>query len=128
MASPVRVDKWLWAVRVFRTRTAATDACNAGRVAINGESAKPAAKLNVGDRVSARRRDRTLVYQVVDPIERRVSAALAAECFHDESPPPVEGSWIDALAPPGGARARGEGRPTKRERRQIDHLRGRGRG
>lgn len=121
----MRVDKWLWAVRVYRTRTAATDACNAGRVSVNGETAKPAAKVRPGDRVGARRSERTILYEVVEPIERRLSATAAAECYHDESPPPVETSWIDRVAPPGGVRPRGDGRPTKRERRQIDHLRGR---
>jgi ribosome-associated heat shock protein Hsp15 len=120
----VRVDKWLWAVRVFPTRTAATAACTAGRVTVNGEPAKPATRVGEGDRVSARRSARTVIYVVVDPIERRVSAAVAAACYHDESPPPAETGWA-AVTPPGGARRRGEGRPTKRDRRRIDELRGR---
>lgn len=120
----VRVDKWLWSVRVFPTRTAATAACTAGRVVVNGEAAKPATKVVAGDRVSSRRGDRTIVYVVVDPIERRVSASVAATCYVDESPPvprPEHGFG----GPDGGARERGAGRPTKRDRRQIDRLHGR---
>ncbi|MEM7273647.1 MAG: RNA-binding S4 domain-containing protein [Actinomycetota bacterium] len=123
-AKAVRVDKWLWAVRVFKTRTAATSACTAGRVAVNDEPAKPATKITVGDVVSARRGDRQMIYRVVTPIEKRVGAKLVADCVEDLSPPAPERT-VPALAPPGGARARGEGRPTKKERRDIDRLRGR---
>ena len=75
----VRVDKWLWSVRVFKTRRQATDACTAGRVRINGDVAKPAAKVKVGDVVQAVRRHRTIVYVARDLIEKRVSASRAAE-------------------------------------------------
>ena len=122
-ARTVRVDKWLWSVRAFKTRTAASDACTSGRVSVNDEPAKPATKVEVGDLVEARRRDRRIVYRVVEVIEKRVSAAKAAECFEDLSPPLPERSV--EVAPPGGARSRGEGRPTKRDRRRIDRLRGR---
>jgi ribosome-associated heat shock protein Hsp15 len=121
----VRVDKWLWAVRVFKTRTAATSACNAGRVSVGDEAAKPATKITVGDVVTARRGDRVIVYKVVNPIEKRVGAKLVADHAEDLSPP-VPPKSAPVLAPPGGARARGEGRPTKKERREIDRLRGRG--
>ena len=119
----VRVDKWLWAVRVFRTRTAATTACNAGRVTIGDEPAKPAARISAGDIVSARRADRLVVYRVLEPIEKRVGAKLVEAVAEDLSPPkpPTDRS----TAPPGGARERGRGRPTKKERRDIDRLRGR---
>jgi ribosome-associated heat shock protein Hsp15 len=118
----VRVDKWLWSVRVFRTRTAASDACTAGRVTVNGDQAKPATKVAVGDVVEARVRDRVVVYEVAALIEKRVGAAKAAVCFLDRSPPaPVRARGEPP--PPGGARERGKGRPTKRERREIDRLR-----
>ncbi len=119
----VRVDKWLWSVRVFRTRTAASDACNSGRVTVNGEQAKPATKVGPGDVVEARRRERTFVYAVVAVIEKRVSAAQAAACFEDRSPPPPSRRQVHEAPPPGGARDRGSGRPTKRERRELDRLR-----
>lgn len=119
----VRVDKWLWAVRAHKTRTAATAACNAGRVRVNDEVAKPATKIVIGDTVEARRGDQLLVYRVTELIEKRVGAQRAAECYDDRSPPRPPRSAV--LPPPGGARERGLGRPTKRDRRRIDRLRGR---
>lgn len=119
----VRVDKWLWAVRAHKTRTAATAACNAGRVRVNDEVAKAATKLDVGDTVESRRGDQVLVYRVTKLIEKRVGAKQAAECYDDLSPPRPTRSSV--LPPPGGARERGMGRPTKRDRRRIDELRGR---
>ena len=84
----VRVDKWLWAVRVFKTRRQATDACTSGRIRINGEVAKPASKVKVGDVVQAARRDRTIIYVANELLEKRVSAPLAAAAVEDRSPPP----------------------------------------
>lgn len=116
-----RVDRWLWAVRLFKTRTAATDACRAGHVRINGAKVKPAAVVKVGDRVVARVGERQREVEVARIIEKRVGAAVAAECLIDHSPlpPPRE------VAPPVAQRDRGSGRPSKRERRQLDRLRGR---
>jgi ribosome-associated heat shock protein Hsp15 len=118
-----RVDKWLWSVRAFKTRTAATDACAAGRVTVDGEVAKPATRIGVGQEVQVRRRDRLLVLGVVEVISKRVGAPRAAECVEERSPPaPVvdrELTMAQVL------RERGAGRPTKRERRQTDRLRGR---
>lgn len=116
-----RVDRWIWAVRLYKTRSAASDACAAGHVRVNGTAAKPATKVGVGDRVTARvdQRDREL--EVVRVIEKRVGAAVAAECVVDHSPPPPA---RDRLAP-AYERERGAGRPTKRERRDLDRHRGR---
>lgn len=126
MAESIRVDKWLWAVRVFKTRTSATSACNAGRVKINGEPAKPASKVVVGDEIEARRGDRIYIYKALQLVEKRVGAKLVDECVEDHSPPEPSKKSADALlAPPGGARERGQGRPTKKERRTIDRLRNR---
>ncbi len=119
----VRVDKWLWAVRAHKTRTAATAACSAGRVRVNDEVAKPATKIDVGDTVEARRGDQVLIYRVMALIEKRVGAKQAAECYDDHSPP--RPTRADDVPVPGGVRERGMGRPTKRDRRQIDKLRGR---
>ena len=120
---PVRVDKWLWAVRVFKTRTQANTACSDGRVKVNDSTAKPATKVAPGDVVTAKRRDHTIVYVVVEPIDKRVSAARAAECVEDRSPPPEPRHHV--AAPVFARRDPGAGRPTKRDRRKIDRLRGR---
>ena len=84
----VRVDKWLWSVRVYKTRSKATAACTSGRVLVNDEIAKPATHVRPGDMVTAKRRDRVVVYVVVEPISKRVSAKLAPERVDDRSPPP----------------------------------------
>ncbi|MCP5030183.1 MAG: RNA-binding S4 domain-containing protein [Actinomycetia bacterium] len=126
-ASSVRVDKWLWAVRVYKSRSAANDACRTGRVQVNEEVAKPATKVSVGDLVTAKRRDRVISYEVVALLEKRVSASLAAEAVIDCSPPIPDsgpGYGPDGRAA-AGTRGRGSGRPTKRDRRRLDKLQGR---
>jgi ribosome-associated heat shock protein Hsp15 len=119
----VRVDKWLWAVRVFKSRAAANEACAANRVTVNGEVAKPATKVKVGDRIEARRRDRVVIYEVVQLLEKRVGAGLVPDAVVDHSPPLPEVSGPEG--PVMGRRERGAGRPTKRDRREIERLRGR---
>jgi ribosome-associated heat shock protein Hsp15 len=116
----VRVDRWLWAVRLFTTRTAATDACRAGHVTVNGKPVKAATAVRRGDRVEARVHGRTRLLEVVEVLERRVGPAVAATCYVDDSPPPPETTGD----PMPLRRERGSGRPTKRDRRQIDRLRG----
>lgn len=111
----IRVDRWLWAVRLFRTRTDAAEACRGGHVRINGRTAKPASPVRVGDRVEARINRRERVAEVVRIIEKRVGAPVAAECYIDHSPPPPEVPDF-----PVARRDRGAGRPTKRERRQLE--------
>ena len=117
----VRVDVWCWAVRLFKTRSLATAACRAGHVRVNGERAKAAASVRIGDTVRARAGDRDRVLVVTGLITKRGSAGVAAANYRDETPapPPRE------LAAPPSTRERGAGRPTKRERREIDRLRGR---
>lgn len=118
-ADAVRVDRWLWSVRVFKTRTLATDACRAGHVAVNRSVTKPSTSVRVGDEVTVRYGGRDRVFEVVRLIENRVGAPVAAECLIDRSPPPPE-------TPAGGMqRDPATGRPTKRDRREIDRLRGR---
>ncbi len=116
-----RVDRWLWAVRAAPTRAASTALCRAGHVKVNEVTAKAATTVRPGDTVTARVGDRQRVLEVVRAIDKRVGAAVAAECLVDHSPPP----------PPREVRLAGivrdpsTGRPTKRDRRQIDRLRGR---
>lgn len=117
-ATEARVDQWLWAVRLFKTRSLAAEACRGGHVRVNDRPAKPAATVRAGDRIEARVGPRTRMLEVVDPIAKRVSAPIASTCLVDHSPaPPAEG-----LANP-PSRDRGAGRPTKRDRREIDRLR-----
>lgn len=116
-----RVDRWLWAVRLYRTRSAATGACRGGHVRINGTPAKPASVVRAGDRVEVTLHGRERLLEVVRPIGTRVGAAVAAECLVDHSPPPPTREHL----PPAFARDRGTGRPTKRDRRQLDRFRGR---
>lgn len=115
-----RVDRWLWSVRLYKTRSLATDACRAGHVKVNGASAKPATTVRVGDRVTARAYDRDRDFEVVEVIDRRVSAPLAAQAIIDHSPPPP----AKDLTAPAFVRDAATGRPTKRDRRQLDRFRG----
>lgn len=120
----MRIDVWLWAVRLFKTRSTAAALLRAGRVRVNDVSAKPATQVKPGDRITWRdpMRDREVV--VVELLPKRVGAPLAVTAYEDFSPPlPTREAWTqDILAV--GMRDRGAGRPTKRERRQIDALRG----
>lgn len=112
-----RVDRWAWAVRLFKTRSAASDACAAGHVRVNGAPVKAATKVRVGDLVEARVDHRDRAYEVVLIIEKRVGASVAAECIVDHSPPQRDPT------PAAFARDRGSGRPTKRDRRDLDRHR-----
>ena len=115
-----RVDRWVCAVRLYKTRSDATDACRGGHVSVDGRVAKAATTVAPGSRVEARVHGRTRILEVVQPIEKRVGAAVAASCFLDHSPPePV----VDRTRV--AERERGAGRPTKRERREIDRFRSR---
>ena len=120
----VRIDQWLHSVRITKTRADAAAACRGGHVTINGEAAKPAARVKVGDHIEARVNKRQRIVEVTQVITKRVGAALALECFDDHSPPPER---LDVVQPLFGVRDRGAGRPTKRDRRQIDRVRNRGR-
>lgn len=118
----VRVDAWLWAVRLYPTRTAATDACTSGRVRIEGTAVKAARKVGVGDVIEARRADRTGTYRVLRTLTKRVGAPVAIDCYD------IVGEELDrpprsALAASWGERRRGSGRPTKQDRRRIDRMR-----
>ncbi|MBV2155693.1 RNA-binding S4 domain-containing protein [Kitasatospora sp. SUK 42] len=117
----VRVDAWIWAVRLAKTRSLAAAACKAGHVRVNGERAKPAQPLRAGDEVRVREEGYERVVVVRRPIRKRVGASVAAECLVDNSPPRPPREFVA----PAFERDRGAGRPTKRERRELDELRGR---
>ena len=112
-----RLDRWLWAVRLTKTRPDAADACRGGHVRVNNRAAKPATTVSAGDEVRALVGDRMRVVEVVRLIQKRVGAADAVTCYLDRTPP----------APPSpvsvAPRDRGAGRPTKRDRRRLDRWR-----
>lgn len=115
-----RVDRWIWAIRLYKTRADATDACRGGHVTVNGKSAKPATAVRVGDRVEVRVHGTDRDVEVAQVIDKRVGAAVAITCFVDHTPPPPE---VDRTRV--AERERGMGRPTKRDRRRLDEWRSR---
>ncbi|MGI8335706.1 RNA-binding S4 domain-containing protein [Actinomadura scrupuli] len=114
-----RVDVWIWSVRLAKSRSVASDACRGGHVRINGVRVKPAHAIRVGDEVRLRQEGYERIVVVTRIISKRVGAPVAAECYIDKSPPPPPRQLAVAV------RARGAGRPTKRERRSIEKLFGR---
>lgn len=117
--TPVRLDRWLWAARLFRSRSLAAAGCEGGKAEVNGQRAKPHRLVRVGDlievtTVGGRRRLR-----VRGTAERRGPAAAARELYEDLTPPPPPRE--ERVEPP-ARRARGAGRPTKRERRQLERF------
>lgn len=117
----VRVDAYTWAIRLYSTRSAATAACKAGHVKVNDASAKPAQVVRVGDRVRALTAGGERIVVVTGLITKRTSAPLAAQNYDDLTPPPPPREERPATV----LRERGAGRPTKRDRRLIERLRGR---
>jgi ribosome-associated heat shock protein Hsp15 len=105
-------------VRLVKTRPAATQLCDGGHVLVNGNAAKPSTKVRAGDRVDALIAGRERIVEVVRPIESRVGAPVAVTCYVDHSPPPVV-----TEVRPGIMAVRGEGRPSKRLRRELERLR-----
>ncbi len=120
----VRVDKWLWAVRIFKSRTQASDACTGGKISINGSNAKPSQDVRRGDTVGVKKDGFNLVYRVVDLLEKRVGAELAAPCYENLTPIDELNKFKDwyLANTVGEFRDKGTGRPTKRERRDIDEF------
>ncbi|ANP54416.1 ribosome-associated heat shock protein Hsp15 [Streptomyces griseochromogenes] len=115
----VRIDSWIWAVRLIKTRSLGAAACRGGHVHVNGERVKPAYSVHVGDEVRLRHEGRERVVIVKRLIRKRVGAPVAVQCYVDNSPPPPP---REAIAP-AGLRDRGTGRPTKRDRRELERLR-----
>jgi len=112
-----RIDRWMCAVRLVKTRPIATQLCEAGHVLVNRNPAKPSTKVRAGDRVDALIAGRERVVEVLRAIESRVGAPVAATCYVDHSPPPVVRE-----VRPGIMAVRGEGRPTKRLRRELERI------
>lgn len=117
-----RVDSWIWSVRLTKTRSQAAAACRAGHVRVNGERVRPAHAVRVGDEVRLRHLGRERIVEVSKVLRKRVGAPVAVEAYIDNSPPPPP------REPAVGRRDPGAGRPTKRDRRELErlheHLRG----
>lgn len=115
-----RIDKWLWATRIFKTRTIAAEACKKGRVMIGGSQVKAARMIKPGDVIQVKKPPITYSFKVVQPIEKRVGAKLVSEYMENVTTPDqyelLEMSKISGFVD----RARGTGRPTKKERRSLE--------
>jgi ribosome-associated heat shock protein Hsp15 len=125
MSDGVRLDKWLQVARMFKTRTQATHACELGRVRVNGISAKPHKLLAVGDRVELSQGDWERVLIVKELKDRPVAKALAPLLYEDQSPPRPSPDPLERLMRrPPVLREAGSGRPTKKDRREIERWEG----
>jgi ribosome-associated heat shock protein Hsp15 len=122
MADSTRLDKYLWSIRVFKTRSDATDACRGGKILVNGQDAKPSREIKAGDIIQARKGPVQYKFKVLQPIDRRQGAALVSQYAENLTP---ESELAKLHAPHETffvTRDRGAGRPTKKERRQMDTL------
>ena len=122
-AEEVRLDKWLWAVRLYKTRSLATAACRAGHVRMNGENVKPSRSVHISDVITARIGELNRTVKVVGLLEQRVGAKLVDRYLEDQTPA-AEYLRVaeDRLQPCAPQRPKGSGRPTKKERRQLENL------
>lgn len=120
--SEARIDKWLWAVRIFKTRTIAAEACKKGRITINGSQIKPSRMIKPGEVIQIRKSPITYSFKVLQAIEKRVGAKLVPEVMENVTTPDqyelLELSKISGFVD----RARGTGRPTKKDRRSLDEF------
>ena len=117
-----RIDKWLWAARIYKTRTIAAAACKKGQISLNGNQLKPSRMIKVGDVISVKKPPVTYSFLVKQTIEKRVGAKLIPEVLENVTPPEqyelLEMNRISGFID----RARGTGRPTKKERRSLDEF------
>lgn len=114
-----RLDRWLWAVRLVKTRADAAQACRGGHVKVNDRAAKPATTVKTGDEVKVRLHGRDREVTVTYVLDKRVGAPVAVRCYSDHSPPAPERLPMPTVP----RRDPGAGRPTKRDRRRMDRLR-----
>jgi ribosome-associated heat shock protein Hsp15 len=123
-AQSVRIDKWLWAARVYKTRADAADACRGSAIRHNGVIAKPSAKLRIGDVIIARTKALTRTLHVVGLTEKRVGAALLPDYFEDHTPTSEYEAAQEKRENAKVFSHKGAGRPTKKDRRNIERLLG----
>ena len=122
MPEKVRIDKYLWSIRIFKSRSIAALAIRDGKVKLNGEPAKSSALVGVGDVIDVHKEGFRMKYKVLQLLEKRVSPILAKPCYEDLTPPDELNkykSWFVGKGRP-EQRERGAGRPTKKERREIE--------
>lgn len=121
-AETIRIDKWLWSVRAFKTRSQATEACKAGRIKIDGQAVKPSRDVKIGETISISKNKLTKTLQVTGILSNRVSAKVAAEYAEDLTPKEEYDKAKKISLTNQEYRKKGLGRPTKKERRMIDYL------
>ena len=120
--SKIRIDKWLWAVRIFKTRAISTDACNSGKVKIDGKSIKPSRAIKLNETITVQKGIIKFVYNVTGLIEKRASAKIASENVNDLTSEEEKFKMKVASTQSMATRDKGIGRPTKKDRRDIDKL------
>jgi ribosome-associated heat shock protein Hsp15 len=118
----LRIDKYLWAIRVFKTRSLATEACKAGKVKLNGQNIKPSYAVKIGEVYHIQKGIEKKVLKVVDLLEKRMDAKTAALYYEDQTPLEDTYGYKSTFHAPMLRRDRGTGRPTKKDRREIDDL------
>ena len=118
----LRIDKYLWSIRLFKTRTLATEACKAGRVKLNGQNIKPSYEVKAGDVYHIQKGIEKKVVKVIALLERRVDAKTAVQFYEDQTPVEETVGYKSVFQAPILKRDRGTGRPTKKDRREIDDL------
>lgn len=118
----IRIDKWLWAVRLYKTRSLAAEACTAGKVTVGDQPVKPARSVRIGEVISAVTGDITRTVKVIGLVSKRVGAKLVAENLEDLTPPSEFEKKREPNFQPFAFRPKGSGRPTKKDRRSIDNL------
>ena len=121
-ASLVRMDKWLWAVRIFKTRSLATAACRLGHVTLSGQPVKPAREVKINEVLLIKKDDMTRTFKVLGLLDKRVGAPLAKQYVEDQTPESEFQKARDLRLQPIPWRPKGSGRPTKKERRDLDDV------
>lgn len=122
MSKKGRIDKWLWSVRIFKSRTQANSACKAGKVKLEGEKVKPAQSIEVGEVLEVKKNGFDYIFKVEKIIQKRVGAPIAQECYKNLTPEDELNKYKDWYIGKGQTerREKGAGRPTKKERRELE--------
>lgn len=122
----MRIDKYLWAVRIYKTRSQATEACKTRKVWMDDTPVKPAKEVKAGDKIMVKKNPVEYHYKVIEPIQKRVSAKLAGDYVEDITPKEEKDKLEEMKKVQKLKRPKGQGRPTKKERRQIDRVKRKG--